>query len=53
MGEQEKFESWAIVELMGHRRIAGRVTEQTRRWRWWGCSCFSSPLRKTNRTCHG
>jgi hypothetical protein len=28
MEAQEKFESWAIVELMGHRRIAGRVTEQ-------------------------
>jgi hypothetical protein len=24
----EKFESWAIVELMGHRRIAGKVSEQ-------------------------
>jgi hypothetical protein len=24
----EKFDSWAIVELMGHQRIAGRVTEQ-------------------------
>jgi hypothetical protein len=29
MEAPEKFESWAIVELMGHRRIAGRVTEQT------------------------
>lgn len=28
MEEQKAFESWAIVELMGHRRIAGRVTEQ-------------------------
>ena len=26
--QPEKFESWAIVELMGHRRIAGRVSEQ-------------------------
>jgi hypothetical protein len=26
--QQEKFDSWAIVELMGHRRIAGRVSEQ-------------------------
>ncbi|SKC78531.1 hypothetical protein SAMN05445504_2417 [Burkholderia sp. CF099] len=24
----EKFDQWAIVELMGHQRIAGRVTEQ-------------------------
>ncbi len=24
----ERFETWAIVELMGHRRIVGRVTEQ-------------------------
>lgn len=24
----EKFEQWAIVELFGHQRIAGRVTEQ-------------------------
>lgn len=24
----EKFEQWAIVELMGHQRIAGRVSEQ-------------------------
>jgi len=24
----EKFEMWAIVELFGHNRIAGRVTEQ-------------------------
>lgn len=26
--EREKFLSWAIVELFGHQRIAGRVTEQ-------------------------
>lgn len=25
----EKFEQWAIVEIMGHRRFAGFVTEQT------------------------
>lgn len=25
----DKFEQWAIVELFGHQRIAGRVTEQT------------------------
>lgn len=24
----EKFDSWAIVELMGHRKLAGRVSEQ-------------------------
>lgn len=24
----EKFEQWAIVELFGHQRIAGKVTEQ-------------------------
>lgn len=24
----EKFESWAIVEVMGHKRFAGHVTEQ-------------------------
>lgn len=27
-GTSEKFDQWAIVELMGHRKIAGRVTEQ-------------------------
>jgi hypothetical protein len=26
--DSEKFEAWAIVELMGHRKIAGRVSEQ-------------------------
>lgn len=25
----ERFEEWAIVELFGHQRIAGRVSEQT------------------------
>jgi len=25
----ETFDMWAVVELMGHRRMAGRVTEQT------------------------
>lgn len=25
--ETEKFESWAILELMGHRRLAGKVLE--------------------------
>lgn len=28
MQEQEKFDCWAIVEVMGHSRYAGRVTEQ-------------------------
>lgn len=28
MAEQQTFEQWAIVELFGHQRIAGRVTEQ-------------------------
>lgn len=27
--EQLKFDQWCIVELFGHQRIAGRVTEQT------------------------
>lgn len=26
---ETKFEQWAIVELFGHTRIAGRLTEQT------------------------
>lgn len=25
----ERFDAWALVEVMGHRRFAGRVTEQT------------------------
>jgi hypothetical protein len=25
----EKFEAWGIVELMGHQRTAGRLTEET------------------------
>ena len=29
MSEQdEKFEAWAVVDLFGHQRVAGRVTEQ-------------------------
>lgn len=27
--EQNKFKAWALLELFGHNRIAGRVTEQT------------------------
>ncbi len=26
---EQKFEAWAIVELFGHQKIAGRLTEQT------------------------
>lgn len=26
---QDKFESWGMLELFGHQRIAGRITEQT------------------------
>ncbi len=30
MSEQsERFDEWAVIELMGHQRIAGRLTEQT------------------------
>lgn len=28
MADNDTFESWAILELMGHRRLAGKVTEQ-------------------------
>jgi hypothetical protein len=28
VSEQTAFEGWAIVEIMGHRRLAGFVTEQ-------------------------
>jgi len=27
--QTDKFDSWAIVELMGHRKLAGKVTEET------------------------
>lgn len=27
--KSEKFESWAIIELFGHNRIAGKVSEAT------------------------
>lgn len=27
-GQQEAFEGWAILELMGHRRLAGMLTER-------------------------
>lgn len=26
---EQKFDEWVILELMGHRKLAGRVTEQT------------------------
>lgn len=26
--QQEKFEAWAVVDLFGHQRLAGLVTEQ-------------------------
>lgn len=28
MSESAKFDEWAIVEVMGHQRYAGKVTEQ-------------------------
>ena len=27
MGEQTKFEEWAVLELFGHQRLAGLVSE--------------------------
>lgn len=30
MSEKQPFDSWAIVELMGHLCLAGRVTEEER-----------------------
>ncbi len=27
--QQEKFEAWGLLELFGHQRLAGRLTEQT------------------------
>lgn len=29
MTDENKFDQWAIVELMGHQQIAGRVTEES------------------------
>lgn len=26
--QQQKFEAWAVVELFGHQRVAGRLSEQ-------------------------
>ena len=28
MSDQMRFDQWAVLELFGHQRIAGRVTEQ-------------------------
>jgi len=28
MADEEKFDAWAIVELMGHRKLAGKVSEK-------------------------
>ncbi len=28
--KEEKFEQWGVLELMGHVRMAGRITEETR-----------------------
>jgi len=28
MHDSDKFDSWGIVEVMGHNRFAGRITEQ-------------------------
>lgn len=27
--QQEKFEAWGLLELFGHQRLAGRLTDQT------------------------
>jgi len=29
MADEEKFEGWAILELMGHRRLGGTVRDET------------------------
>jgi hypothetical protein len=29
MEQTEKFDSWGIAEVMGHKKFAGRITEQT------------------------
>lgn len=29
MSDREDFEGWVVLELMGHRRLAGFLTEQT------------------------
>lgn len=29
MADQQPFEQWAILEIMGHVKLAGRVSEQT------------------------
>lgn len=29
MSQEERFDQWAVLELFGHNRLAGRVTEST------------------------
>lgn len=29
MAQDEKFEGWGVVEMLGHRRLAGHIGEQT------------------------
>lgn len=29
MEQGEKFDSWGVIEVMGHKKFAGRITEQT------------------------
>lgn len=41
---EDKFNQWAIVELFGHTRIAGRVTEQV----IGGCSFVRVDVPKTD-----
>lgn len=42
--EQKNFEEWAIVELFGHQKIAGRISEQA----IGGCSFVRVDVPKTN-----
>ena len=45
MSEQKQFEEWAIVELFGHQKIAGRVSEQS----IGGCSFVRVDVPETKR----
>lgn len=29
MDDQQQFEAWGLIELFGHNKLAGRITEQT------------------------
>lgn len=29
MGDENKFEAWGLLELFGHQRIAGKLSEET------------------------